>query len=243
MKNQNSADFCLTLPFYFGYNAHIIQEQTKSQRTTCGTPNPHTPLHIVVEERAMKILEDRILRDGKVKPGNVLKVGGFLNHLIDQQLLDEIGKEISALFCGQNITKILTIEASGIAIACAAAHYVQAPVLFAKKSKTINISSDCYCAEVYSFTHQVSKMIMVEKDFLRQDDRVLIIDDFLANGAAINGLMSIVEQAGATLVGCAVAIEKGFQGGGDALREKGVNVQSLALIDSMDDKGNIVFRH
>ena len=191
----------------------------------------------------MKILEDRILRDGKVKPGNVLKVGGFLNHLIDQQLLDEIGKEISALLCGQNITKILTIEASGIAIACAAAHYVQAPVLFAKKSKTINISSDCYCAEVYSFTHQVAKVIMVEKEFVCADDRVLIVDDFLANGAAINGLMSIVEQAGATLVGCAVAIEKGFQGGGDALREKGVNVQSLALIDSMDDDGNIVFRH
>ena len=191
----------------------------------------------------MKILEDRILRDGKVKPGNVLKVGGFLTHLIDQQLLDEIGKEISALFCGQSITKILTIEASGIAIACAAAHYVQAPVLFAKKSKTINISSDCYCAEVYSFTHQVTNAIMVEKDFLCADDRVLIVDDFLANGAAIAGLMSIVEQAGATLVGCAVAIEKGFQGGGDALREKGVNVQSLALIDSMDDNGNIIFRH
>ena len=191
----------------------------------------------------MKILEDRILRDGKVKPGNVLNVGGFLNHLIDQQLLDEIGKEISALFCGQSITKILTIEASGIAIACAAAHYVQAPVLFAKKSKTINISSDCYCAEVYSFTHQVTNAIMVEKDFLCADDRVLIVDDFLANGAAIAGLMSIVEQAGATLVGCAVAIEKGFQGGGDALREKGVNVQSLALIDSMDDNGNIIFRH
>ena len=191
----------------------------------------------------MKILEERILRDGKVKPGNVLKVGGFLNHLIDQQLLDEIGKEISALFCGQNITKILTIEASGIAIACAAAHYVQAPVLFAKKSKTINISSDCYCAEVYSFTHQVTNAIMVEKDFLCADDRVLIVDDFLANGAAIAGLMSIVEQACATLVGCAVAIEKGFQGGGDAFRKKGVNVQSLALVDSMDDNGNIIFRH
>ncbi len=189
----------------------------------------------------MKILEERILKDGKVKSGNVLKVGGFLNHLIDQQLLDEIGKEISALFCGQNITKILTIEASGIAIACAAAHYVQAPVLFAKKSKTINISSDCYCAEVYSFTHKVSKVIMVEKDFISKDDRVLIVDDFLANGAAINGLMSIVEQAGATLVGCAVAIEKGFQGGGDALRNSGINVQSLALIDSMND-GHIVFR-
>ena len=161
----------------------------------------------------MKILEERILRDGKVKPGNVLKVGGFLNHLIDQQLLDEIGKEISALFCGQNITKILTIEASGIAIACAAAHYVQAPVLFAKKSKTINISSDCYCAEVYSFTHQVTKVIMVEKDFISADDRVLIVDDFLAHGNALEGLADLAKQAGARVAGAAIAIEKGFQGG------------------------------
>ncbi len=233
----------MTRAVFIGYNAHIIQEQTKSQRTTDGGKITGMPLNIVVKERAMKILEERILRDGKVRTGNVLKVGGFLNHLIDYQLLDEIGKEISALFCGQKITKILTIEASGIAIACAAAHYVCAPVLFAKKSKTINISSDCYCAEVYSFTHQVSKTIMVEKNFLSKDDKVLIVDDFLANGAAINGLMSLVEQAGATLVGCAVAIEKGFQGGGDALRAKGVNVQSLALIDSMDDEGHIVFRH
>ncbi len=218
-----------------------FRSNQNSKRTTDGGKIPETPLNIVVKERAMKILEERILRDGKVRPGNILKVGGFLNHLIDHQLLDEIGKEISALFCGENITKILTIEASGIAIACAAAHYVNAPVLFAKKSKTINISNDCYHAEVYSYTHQVSKTIMVEKDFISKDDRVLIVDDFLANGAAIAGLMSIVEQAGATLVGCAVAIEKGFQGGGDELRQKGVKVESLAIIDSMED-GKIVFR-
>lgn len=189
----------------------------------------------------MKILEERILKDGKVMDGGVLKVGGFLNHLIDYQLLDEIGKEISALFCEQGITKILTIEASGIAIACAAARYMCDPVLFAKKSKTVNISSDCYCAEVFSFTHKQTKTIMVQKDFLSADDKVLVVDDFLANGAAINGLISLVEQAGATLVGCAVAIEKGFQGGGDALRQKGIRVESLALIDSMDE-GRIVFR-
>lgn len=190
----------------------------------------------------MKILEERILRDGKVKTGNVLKVSSFLNHQIDYQLLDEMGKEICGHFCGQNITKILTIEASGIAIACATARYECAPVLFAKKTKTVNITSDCYCAEVFSFTHKQTYTIMVEKELLRQDDRVLIVDDFLANGEAINGLISLVDQAGATLVGCAVAIEKGFQGGGDALREKGIRVESLAIIDAMDDDGTITFR-
>lgn len=190
----------------------------------------------------MKILEERILRDGKVKTGNVLKVSSFLNHQIDYQLLDEMGKEICGHFCGQNITKILTIEASGIAIACAAARYECAPVLFAKKTKTVNITSDCYCAEVFSFTHKQTYTIMVEKELLRQDDRVLIVDDFLANGEAINGLISLVDQAGATLVGCAVAIEKGFQGGGDALREKGIRVESLAIIDAMGDDGTITFR-
>ncbi len=190
----------------------------------------------------MKILEERILRDGKVKKGNVLKVSSFLNHLIDQQLLDEIGKEICGRFCGENVTKILTIEASGIAIACAVARYECAPVLFAKKSKTINITSDCYCSEVFSYTHKESRTIMVEKDFLTKDDRVLVVDDFLANGEAISGLTSLVEQAGATLIGCAVAIEKGFQGGGDALREKGIRVESLAIIDAMDENGRIVFR-
>ena len=185
----------------------------------------------------MKILEERILRDGKVQTGNVLKVGGFLNHLIDYQLLDEIGKEISALFCGQKITKILTIEASGIAIACAATHYVCAPVLFAKKSKTANISKDVYSAEVKSYTHGNVNTIMVEKEFLNSSDRVLIVDDFLAHGEALRGLIALIGQAGATLVGCAIAIEKGFQKGGDELREQGVRIESLAIIESMSDDG------
>jgi len=190
----------------------------------------------------MQLLEERILRDGKVFPGNILKVGSFLNHLIDNELLDEIGKEISKLFSGKKITKILTIEASGIAIACAAGHYIGAPVLFAKKSQTLNISKNCYSANVYSYTHQVSKTIMVEKDFISSNDKVLIVDDFLANGAAINGLVEIVNQAGAELVGCCAAIEKGFQGGGDELRAQGIDVQSLAVIDSMTDD-SITFRH
>lgn len=189
----------------------------------------------------MQTLEERILRDGQVSSGSVLKVGSFLNHLIDEQLLDQIGKEISALFYQQGITKIMTIEASGIAIACAAAHYVHAPVLFAKKSKTSNISADCYTAQVASYTHGNVNTIFVEKAYLSSQDRVLIVDDFLAHGEALRGLKSLVDKAGATLVGCAIAIEKGFQGGGDALRAEGVRVESLALIDSMQD-GKITFR-
>ena len=190
----------------------------------------------------MQLLEERILKDGKVYPGNVLKVSGFLNHLIDEQLLDEVGKEISARFCEQNVNKIMTIEASGIAIACAAAHYMHAPVLFAKKSKTSNVSDSCYSAEVVSFTHNNTATIIVDKEFLTADDRVLIVDDFLANGAAIRGLRSLIEQAGATLVGCAIAIEKGFQSGGAELRAEGVRIESLAIVDSMTDD-SLTFRH
>ena len=175
------------------------------------------------------------MQDGKVYPGNVLKVSGFLNQLIDEKLLFAVGKEISTRFCAHNITKILTVEASGIAIACAAAHYMNAPVLFAKKSKTSNLSDNCYFADVVSYTHNNTATIVVDKDFISKDDRVLIVDDFLARGAAIQGLRSIIEQAGATLVGCAIAIEKGFQGGGDALRAEGIKVESLAIIDSMTD--------
>ena len=183
----------------------------------------------------MQLLKERILKDGKVYPGNVLKVSGFLNKLIDEKLLFAVGKEISTRFCAHNITKILTVEASGIAIACAAAHYINAPVLFAKKSKTSNLSDNCYFADVVSYTHNNTATIVVDKDFISKDDRVLIVDDFLARGAAIQGLRSIIEQAGATLVGCAIAIEKGFQGGGDALRAEGIKVESLAIIDSMTD--------
>ena len=183
----------------------------------------------------MKLLEERIVRDGKVYPGEVLKVGGFLNHLIDDSLMEEIGKEIYALYLHDNITKIMTIEASGIAIACYAARHLHAPVLFAKKSKTSNISDSLYAAEVVSYTHHNTNTVVVEKEFLKPSDRVLIVDDFLAHGEALRGLISLVGQAGATLVGCAVAIEKGFQGGGDALRNEGVRVESLALIESMDE--------
>lgn len=185
----------------------------------------------------MKLLEERIVRDGKVYPGEVLKVGGFLNHLIDDSLMEEIGKEIYALYQNDDITKIMTIEASGIAIACYAARHLHAPVLFAKKSKTSNISNSVYSAQVVSYTHHNTNTIVVEKEFLTKEDRVLIIDDFLAHGEALRGLINLVNQAGATLVGCAIAIEKGFQGGGDALRKEGVRVESLALIESMSDTG------
>lgn len=188
----------------------------------------------------MKLLEERILKDGKVYPGNVLKVSGFLNHLIDIDLLDAIGKDITAHFCEQKITKILTIEASGIAIACAVAHYMHTPVLFAKKSKTTNVSDNCYKAEVVSYTHNTTSTVIVEKQFINSDDVVLIVDDFLANGAAVRGLKSLVEQAGATLAGCAIAIEKGFQKGGADLRAAGVNVYSLAIVDSMTDDSLVI---
>lgn len=202
---------------------------------------PRRPQNMVVEEVNMQLLEERILRDGKVLPGNILKVGGFLNHLIDSDLLDEIGKEISALFCEQEITKILTIEASGIAIACAAAHYLHAPVLFAKKEKTSNVNTDCYSAEVKSYTHGNVNHVIVSKSYLEAGDKVLIVDDFLAHGEALRGLISLVNQAGAELVGCAIAIEKGFQGGGDALRKEGVRIESLAVIESMSDT-SLTFR-
>ncbi len=189
----------------------------------------------------MKLLEERILKDGKVYPGEVLKVGGFLNHLIDDELFEEIGKEIYAHFSEKNVTKLITIEASGIAIACYAARQFHTPVLFAKKSKTSNMSSNCYTTEVKSYTHGGKSVVCVEKDYLKAGDRVLIIDDFLAHGEALRGLVDLVRQAGAELVGCAVAIEKGFQGGGDALRNEGIDIYSLAIIDSMTDDA-VVFR-
>lgn len=197
--------------------------------------------HHIILGYGVKLLEERILRDGKVYPGEVLKVGGFLNHLIDDGLMEEIGKEICSLYKCDHVTKILTIEASGIAIACYTAMRLHAPVLFAKKSKTANISSAVYAAEVKSYTHGNVNTVMVEKEYLKKEDRVLIVDDFLAHGEALRGLISLVEQAGATLVGCAIAIEKGFQGGGDGLRNEGVRVESLAIIDSMDENA-VVFR-
>ena len=181
----------------------------------------------------MQLLEERIRRDGKVRDGNVLKVDSFLNHQMDINLFGEIAKEFYNLFQANNVTKILTIEASGIGIACITAQAFNCPVIFAKKSKTKNIAGDVYTAKVESFTHGSTYDIIVAKEFLNSEDRVLIIDDFLAKGAALSGLSSLVKDAGATLVGCGIAIEKAFQQGGDALRAQGMRIESLAKIKSM----------
>ena len=191
----------------------------------------------------MNFLEERILRDGIVREGNVLKVDSFLNHQMDVKLLDEIGKEFYARFKDSGITKILTIEASGIAIAYAAAQYFGVPFVFAKKSKSINIDSDVYSAEVESFTHKCTNRVIVSKKFIQPGEKILIIDDFLANGCALQGLISIVESADAEVAGIGIAIEKGFQGGGDGIRAKGYRLESLAIVESMDaDTKNVVFR-
>lgn len=189
----------------------------------------------------MKILEERIIKDGVIKDQNVLKVDSFLNHQIDVALLNEIGKEFYRLYEHDNITKIVTIEASGIGIACIAAQYFNVPVVFAKKSITSNISGEVYKGRIYSFTHQCFRDIYIKKSYISKDDNVLIIDDFLAKGSALDGLIQIINQAEAKLAGAGVVIEKGFQGGGDLIRSKGIRVESLALIESMDG-GKLVFR-
>ncbi len=191
----------------------------------------------------MKLLIDRIIKDGKVLPGDILKVDGFINHQMDVQLIDEIGKEFHRLYGNCEVTKVLTIEASGIGIACFVAKYFQVPLLFAKKSKSKNISDNVYSSQVASFTHGSVNTVVVSKEYLNPEDKVLIIDDFLARGEALNGLIDIVNQAGATVVGTGTVIEKGYQGGGDALRAKGIRVESLAIIDSMSDDGSITFRN
>lgn len=185
----------------------------------------------------MKLMEERILRDGQLLPGNVLKVDSFLNHQIDVAFICEMGKEFARLFKDEGITKILTIEASGIGIACLTAQYFGVPVVFAKKSKTTNIFGDVYTAKVDSYTHGTTSQIIVSSRFLQPEDRVLIIDDFLANGQALNGLIEIVESAGATVVGAGIAIEKAFQPGGDLIRGRGIRVESLARIAKMDENG------
>ena len=185
----------------------------------------------------MKLMEERILRDGQLLPGNVLKVDSFLNHQIDVAFICEMGKEFARLFKDEVITKILTIEASGIGIACLTAQYFGVPVVFAKKSKTTNIFGDVYTAKVDSYTHGTTSQIIVSSRFLQPEDRVLIIDDFLANGQALNGLIEIVESAGATVVGAGIAIEKAFQPGGDLIRSRGIRVESLARIAKMDENG------
>lgn len=191
----------------------------------------------------MNFLEQRILKDGIVKPGNVLKVDSFLNHQLDVALLDELGAEFKRRFADRSITKVLTIEASGIAIACSAARCFGVPVVFAKKSKSINLDGDMLAAEVESFTHKTVNHVIVAKKFLCPGDRVLIVDDFLANGCALRGLISIVEAAGATVEGIGIAIEKGFQNGGHLIRSLGYPLESIAILESMDaETGQITFR-
>ena len=191
----------------------------------------------------MQLLKDRIRKDGKIKGGNVLKVDSFLNHQMDIKLFEEIGKEFKRRFADVEVNKILTIEASGIGIACVVAQYFDVPVLFAKKNKTKNIAGDVYTSQVESFTHGRVYDIIVSKEFLGKGDKVLLIDDFLANGKALEGLAKLVEDSGAELVGAGVVIEKGFQPGGDNLRKQGIRLESLAIVDSMDEEtGTIVFR-
>ncbi len=190
----------------------------------------------------MQLLKDRIRKDGKIRSGNVLKVDSFLNHQMDIELFGEIGKEFKKRFADCEITKILTIEASGIGIACIAAQYFQVPVVFAKKTQTKNIAGDVYTGKVESFTHGRVYDIIVAKEFLKPTDKILIIDDFLANGSALFGLTKLVMDAGATLVGAGIVIEKGFQEGGELVRGSGVRVESLAILESMNEDGQIVFR-
>ena len=192
----------------------------------------------------LELLEDRIIKDGIVKPGNVLKVDSFLNHQMDISLFNDIGKEFKRLFSDAPINKILTIEASGIGIACIAAQYFDnVPVVFAKKSQTVNIDGEVYSTKIESFTHKRVYDVILSKKYLSSEDHVLIIDDFLANGCALNGLLDIAQKAGATVEGVGIAVEKGFQRGGELIRQKGVRVESLAIIESMDaDSGSIVFK-
>lgn len=186
---------------------------------------------------------DRIRRDGIIKPGNVLKVDKFLNHQMDIELFKEIGQEFARRFSDTEVNKILTIEASGIGIACVVAQYFRVPVVFAKKTKTKNIAGDVYTTKVESYTHGTVYDIIVSKEFLGPEDKVLVIDDFLANGKALDGLITLIQASGATLAGAGIVIEKGFQEGGSLLRGRGIRLESLAIVDSMDDvTGGIVFR-
>lgn len=191
----------------------------------------------------MKLLEERIREDGVVKEGNVLKVDSFLNHQMDIELFNEMGREWARLFADRPVTKILTVEASGIGIACVAAQHFHVPVVFAKKTQSLNIDGEVYSTKIQSFTHKKIYDVIVSKKFIKPEDHILIIDDFLANGCALEGLLQIVEDAGATVEGIGIAVEKGFQKGGDLIREKGVRVESLAIVESMDAAtGEIVFR-
>ena len=191
----------------------------------------------------MNFLEELIVKDGVVKEGNILKVDSFLNHQLDVELFDRMGEEWKKRFAGEEITKILTIEASGIGIACVVARHFGVPVVFAKKSQSINLDGDMYTAEVESFTHKNKNMVIVSRKFISPEDKVLIIDDFLANGCALQGLISIINQAGASVAGIGIAIEKGFQTGGQIIRNMGYHLESLAIVDAMDAAaGTITFR-
>ena len=191
----------------------------------------------------MNFLEERIAKDGVVKPGNVLKVDSFLNHQMDTQLMEQIGKEFKRRFEHKSITKVLTIEASGIAVAIFVAHQLGVPMVFAKKSQSINIDGDVYVAQVESFTHKRTNQVIVSKKYIQEGENILIIDDFLANGCALQGLISIVEKAGATVAGCGIVVEKGFQIGGRVIRNLGYQLESLAIVDAMDaETGTITFR-
>lgn len=189
----------------------------------------------------MELLENRIKEDGEVLPGNILKVSNFLNHQIDVSLLDKLGDEFHRLFENSKITKVLTIESSGIAIAYPVAQKFGVPLVFAKKNKSANVNDDVYSTNVFSYTHNQNYTVVVAKKYLSKDDRILLVDDFLANGKALNGLIEIVEKAGAKVEGICIAIEKGFQDGGKLLRERGYRVESLAIVDKMED-GKIQFR-
>ncbi|MCR5161329.1 MAG: xanthine phosphoribosyltransferase [Lachnospiraceae bacterium] len=191
----------------------------------------------------MKLLEERIRRDGVVKPGDVLKVDSFLNHQMDVELFNEMGKEFKRLFADRPINKILTLEASGIGIACIVAQHFNVPVVFAKKAKSINLDGEMYMTKIQSFTHQRVYDVIVAKKFLTSDDHILIIDDFLANGCAVNGLIDLIDSAGAVVEGVGIAIEKGFQQGGELIRSRGIRLESLAIVESMNaETGEIVFR-
>lgn len=189
----------------------------------------------------MKALEERILSEGKILPGPVLKVSSFLNHQMDPDLIMELGLEFGRRFADASVTKILTIESSGIAIALAAGAALHVPVVFAKKHRTSNVSGEVYQTIVHSYTHNIDYTVVVESEFLKPDDRILLVDDFLANGKALEGLMELVRQAGGKVAGAGIAIEKGFQNGGSDLRERGLRIESLAIIDRMDENG-ITFR-
>ncbi len=189
----------------------------------------------------MKLLEERIIKDGKVFPGNILKVDRFLNHQVDVKLLNEIGKEFYRLFGDKGVNKIFTIEASGIGIACVVAQYFDVPVVFAKKTLGKNISSDVYSTPITSFTHGRTYDVIVSQEFLNSEDRILIIDDFLAQGCALQGLINLIKSAGAEIVGAGIVVEKAFQQGGELIRSQGIRVESLARVESMTDDGRITF--